>query len=247
MENEKQEVESRVAWIRRILATSQMEGIVVGNSGGKDSATVLALSKLATKNVLSVIMPSRSLNSDETAAKRVTEKLEIANIKVELSRVYDLLQEEIFKAVKITNQKAYFNIKPRLRMTVLYTIAQCKHYLVAGTGNRSEIALGYFTKWGDGACDFNPIADLTVQEVRRLGTYLGVPKSIINKAPSAGLFYGQTDESELGLKYETIDEYLLTGICEDSEIKAKIENYQQGSRHKRRMPILYPEVINPEE
>lgn len=246
MENENREVEARVAWIQQILATSQMGGIVVGNSGGKDSATVLALCKLATKNVLSIIMPCRSLNSDETAAKRVTEKLEVENIKVDLSKIYDLLQEEIFKAVKITNQKAYLNIKPRLRMTVLYTLAQCKHYLVAGTGNRSEIALGYFTKWGDGACDFNPIADLTVKEVRQLGVYLGIPKNIINKLPSAGLFYGQTDEGELGLKYGTIDEYLLTGVCEDSAIKAKIEAYRQGSRHKRSMPLLYPEVINPE-
>jgi len=246
MESENYEVEKRVAWIQQILTTSQLEGIVVGNSGGKDSATVLALSKLATKNVLSVIMPCKSLNSDATAAKSVAKKFEVENIRIDLSKSYDLLQEEIFKAVKITNQKAYFNLKPRLRMTVLYTVAQCKNYLVAGTGNRSEIELGYFTKWGDGACDFNPIADLTVEEVRRLGTYLGVPKSIINKAPSAGLFYGQTDEGELGLKYSDIDKYLLTGICEDPAIKIKIEAYQRGSRHKRRLPLMYPEVISPE-
>jgi NAD+ synthase len=246
MENENREVEARVAWIQQILVTSRLEGIVVGNSGGKDSATVLALSKLATKNVVSVIMPCKSLNSDAAAAKSVAEKFEVENIKVELSKVYDLLQEEIFKAVKITNQKAYLNLKPRLRMAVLYTVAQCKHYLVAGTGNRSEIELGYFTKWGDGACDFNPIADLTVEEVRCLGTYLGVPKSIINKAPSAGLFYGQTDEGELGLKYAEIDKYLLTEVCEDLAIKAKIEAYRYGSRHKRRLPLMYPEAINPE-
>ena len=245
MENESQEVEKRVAWIQQILETSHTEGIVAGNSCGKYSATVLALSKLATKKVLGVIMPCKSLNSDATAAKRIAGKFEVENIKIDLSRSYDLLQEEIFKAVKITDQKAYFNIKPRLRMTVLYTVAQCKHYLVAGTGNRSEIELGYFTKWGDGACDFDPIADLTVEEVRRLGTYLGVPKNIINKAPSAGLFYGQTDEGELGLKYSDIDRYLLTGLCEDPVAKAKIEAYQHGSRHKRRMPFLYPEVINP--
>jgi len=246
MENENYEVKKRVTWIQQILATSHLDGIVVGNSGGKDSATVLALSKLATKNVLSVIMPCKSLNSDEATAKRIAAKFEVESIKVELSRSYDLLQEEIFKAVKTTNQKAYLNIKPRLRMTVLYTVAQCKHYLVAGTGNRSEIELGYFTKWGDGVCDFDPIADLTVEEVRRLGTYLGVPKSIINKPPSAGLFYGQTDEGELGLKYSDIDKYLLTGVCEDPAIKVKIEAYQQGSRHKRRTPLMYPEEINPE-
>jgi NAD+ synthase len=247
MKNEECEVKERGEWIKRVLENSGAKGLVVGNSGGKDSATVLALSKKATDKVIGVIMPSLSLNSDESSAKRVAEKFGIKSIKVDLSRSYNLLQEEIFKEIKISNQKAYLNIKPRLRMIVLYTVAQCYGYLVAGTGNKSERELGYFTKWGDGACDFNPIADLTVREVKLLGTYLGVPRSVINKVPSAGLFYGQTDEGELGLKYEEIDEYLLKGICKSQEIKEKIEAYRKGSDHKRRLPLMYPEIIKAED
>ena len=247
MNNLECEVGKRVEWIQKVLENAHSCGIVVGNSGGKDSATVIALSKRATDNVIGVIMPSFSLNSDESSAKRVAEKFNIKTVKVNLSKSYELLQNEIFKAIKITDPKAYYNIKPRLRMTVLYTIAQCNNYLVAGTGNRSEIELGYFTKWGDGACDFNPIADLVVKQVRELGAYLGVPKSIITKAPSAGLFYGQTDEKELGLSYDIIDEYLLTGNCELEEARNKIDYYNNKSKHKRRMPLMYPEILKTED
>ena len=125
-------------------------------------------------------------------------------------------------------------------MTTLYTIAAAEGRLVAGTGNRSEAYMGYFTKWGDGACDFNPIADLTATEVLDFLRWLGAPRSIIEKAPSAGLFDGQTDEKEMGVTYRAIDEYLTEGIATDEDL-AIIERYHSRSEHKRRpIPVYTP-------
>ncbi|MCL2282313.1 MAG: NAD(+) synthase, partial [Fibromonadales bacterium] len=128
------------------------------------------------------------------------------------------------------------NIAPRLRMTTLYAIAANENRLVAGTGNLSEIYMGYFTKWGDGAFDFNPISDLTVTEVYEFLHFLNAPDFIISKAPSAGLFDGQTDESEMGIAYSSIDEFLLNGTASERDI-AIIERFHKASEHKRRPHI----------
>ena len=130
------------------------------------------------------------------------------------------------------------NMNPRLRMIALYTLAQTKNYLVAGTGNRSERYMGYFTKWGDGGCDFNPIADLTVKEVYEFLEYLGAPEEIIKKAPSAALFEGQTDEQEMGVSYAAIDRYLLTGEANDHD-KAIIDRFHSRSAHKLVPAVIY--------
>ena len=131
------------------------------------------------------------------------------------------------------NHAAISNIAPRLRMTTLYAIGASENRLVAGTGNRSERYMGYFTKWGDGACDFNPIADLLVYEIYEFLEYLGAPESIIKKAPSAGLFDGQTDESEMGVSYAAIDRYIMTGEATDHD-REIIERFHSRSEHKRR-------------
>ncbi|MBR6430004.1 MAG: NAD(+) synthase, partial [Oscillospiraceae bacterium] len=115
----------------------------------------------------------------------------------------------------------------------LYTVAAAESRLVAGTGNRSESYMGYFTKWGDGASDFNPISDLTATEVFAFLRYLGAPASIVEKAPSAGLFDGQTDEQEMGVTYRAIDEYLTEGTAREED-RAVIERYHARSEHKRR-------------
>ena len=117
-------------------------------------------------------------------------------------------------------------------MTTLYAIAQSRGYLVAGTGNKSEYYMGYFTKWGDGAYDFNPIADLSVTEIYEFLTYLKAPENIIKKAPSAGLFEVQTDEAEMGLSYADIDAWLLRREGSAATI-AKIEAMHEKSAHKR--------------
>ena len=131
------------------------------------------------------------------------------------------------------------NINPRLRMITLYTVGQSENRLVAGTGNRSEATMGYFTKWGDGAYDFNPIADLTVKEIFEFLEFLGAPRCIIDKAPSAALFEGQTDEQEMGITYASIDSYLLEGKAHSEADTELIERRYNATAHKRRMPITY--------
>ena len=130
------------------------------------------------------------------------------------------------------------NIAPRLRMVTLYGVAAAEGRLVAGTGNASEAYMGYFTKWGDGAHDFNPIADLTVTEIYAFLRYLNAPKAILEKAPSAGLFEGQTDESEMGVTYAAIDRYLTTGEASEAD-RAVIEKFHARSEHKRRPIAVY--------
>ena len=135
---------------------------------------------------------------------------------------------------------AKINIAPRLRMTALYAVAAEEGLLVAGTGNRSERYMGYYTKWGDGASDFNPIADLTAGEVFAFLEYLGAPRQIIDKAPSAGLFDGQTDEQEMGVSYAAIDEFILAGTANETD-RAIIERYHRQSEHKRTGTAVYTE------
>jgi len=157
--------------------------------------------------------------------------------KVDLTKTAEVLKKALGEASKIT-ASAEANIAPRLRMTALYALAATEGRLVAGTGNRSERHMGYFTKWGDGAFDFNPIADLTVTEIYKFLIHLDAPKRIINKAPSAGLFDGQTDEADMGVTYKAIDEYLQSGVCNPEDME-KIANYHRVSAHKRNPPALY--------
>jgi NAD+ synthase len=129
------------------------------------------------------------------------------------------------------------NLKPRLRMTTLYFLANTLNYLVAGTGNRSEIAIGYFTKWGDGGVDLLPLGRLTKRQVRGIAEELGVPKTIIDKPPSAGLWAGQKDEEEIGFGYAELDRYLAEGPPGAAPALAmRIERLVRGSEHKREMP-----------
>lgn len=235
----KKEVENRVNWIREILAKAHANGIVIGNSGGKDCTLVEILSKMVTDNVLSVIMPcesKRNYNIDRDHALLVAEKYDIKTIEVDITEAKLALKSALTPIIGEEVPMAYGNMNPRLRMTVLYTIAQTYNYLVAGTGNASERFMGYFTKWGDGAFDFNPIADLTVAEVYEMLEYLEAPREIIDKAPSAGLFDGQTDEDEMGVKYSDVDEYIKTGKCANQD---KIIGANKRTEHKRVPSPIY--------
>ena len=233
MRDYKQETEKRVAFIRSLLEESHCRGIVFGNSGGKDCALVGILCKLACENTVSVMMPAGSkinLTTDLQDARALCESFAIENRLVDLT---ETKEAEIAALSKVTelNSQALTNLAPRLRMTTLYAIGAAEGRLVAGTGNRSERFMGYFTKWGDGGCDFNPISDLTVGEVYEFLRYLGAPSSIIEKAPSAGLFEGQTDEKEMGVTYAAIDRYILTGEASDED-RAIIERYHSRALHK---------------
>ena len=233
MRDYQKEEERRVAFIRACLKTSGAKGIVYGNSGGKDCSLVGILCKKACDDTVSVMMPCHSsvnFGQDMADAEKLCKAFGIENRTVNLSAPRDALTTAVEKATTM-NDVALTNIAPRLRMTTLYAIAAAEGRLVAGTGNRSERYLGYFTKWGDGACDFNPISDLTVTEVYEFLRYFGAPASIIEKAPSAGLFEGQTDEKEMGVKYSTVDAY-LAGEAVSEQDKAIIARYHARSLHK---------------
>ncbi len=139
----------------------------------------------------------------------------------------------------VNKKLAEANLKPRLRMLALYYSANQLGYLVVGTGNRSEISIGYFTKYGDGAVDILPLGNLVKRQVRELAIYLDIPKEIIQKPPSAGLWVGQTDEGELGITYEELDHYLITGQAAE-EVKKKVDARITGSAHKRALPAIPP-------
>lgn len=238
----KQELELRmneaIEWIKEYVNNSGANGVVVGNSGGKDSATVIAMSvkALGKEKVLTISMPCNSINADYDDAKLVADTFGVRFIKNDLTKTYEKLEEGLNKSIKQLGlnelaKEAKINIKPRLRMVTLYAIAQTLGYLVIGTGNLCEAMVGYTTKWGDSACDFNPIANFTVPEVLAIGKMLGVPDKIINKPPNDGLG-GQTDEEKLGVKYTQIAEMIEIGKTEKEAKKIIIEKYNK-SKHKR--------------
>lgn len=234
------ELEKRVAFIKEKLSQSGCKGIVFGNSGGKDCALVGILCKKACADTVGVIMPCESsvnFGSDMDDGNALADKFGIETRIVDITAVKKAEMEALSTATTL-NSIAITNIAPRLRMTTLYAIGASEGRLVAGTGNRSERYMGYFTKWGDGAFDFDPIADLTVGEVYEFLEYLGAPESIIKKAPSAGLFEGQTDEQDMGVTYKAIDEYILTGKA-TPEDKAIIDRYHARSEHKRAPLAVY--------
>ncbi len=242
MRNYEKELAERVEFIQKALRESGATGIIFGNSGGKDCALVGILCKKACDNTVAIQMPccsKRNFGSDMDDALAVAKQFGIETRTFDLTSVRESLIS-VFGENVVLNNAALSNIAPRLRMTTLYTIGAAENRLVAGTGNRSERYMGYFTKHGDGAADFNPISDLTVTEVYEFLRYLGAPASIIEKAPSAGLFEGQTDEEEMGITYKSIDNFLLHGET-TAEDMAIIERYHTRSEHKRRPLLVFRE------
>lgn len=236
------EYENRIAFIRKMVESSHASGVVFGNSGGKDSALVGILCKAACDNTVGIIMPCASKRNyalDADDGRVLAEQYGIETRTVDLTPVREAEMRELSKVTALNNA-AITNIAPRLRMTTLYAVAASENRLVAGTGNRSEAYMGYFTKWGDGAHDFNPISDLTVKEIFEFLEYLKAPRCIIDKAPSAGLFDGQTDEDEMGVTYRAIDEYLLSGTASEADL-AVIKRFHERSEHKRRPIAKYRE------
>ena len=236
------EFEKRVDWIRSLVESAHADGVVFGNSGGKDSALVGVLCKAACENTVGVLLPcgsKRSYGADADDGRALAEAFGIETRVVDLGKTRESLIAALGEAAAL-NDAALTNLAPRLRMTALYAVAAAENRLVAGTGNRSEIYMGYFTKWGDGSSDFDPIADLTAGEVFEFLEYLKAPRRIIDKAPSAGLFDGQTDEQDMGVSYRAIDEWILCGTGEEKDL-AVIERCHARSEHKRRPIATYGE------
>ena len=237
-------------WLRQRATAAGARGLVVGLSGGIDSAVVVRLCQMATPGqVLGVIMPCHSDPQDETDARLVADHFGVPVARVDLEQPYEQfigilrgaltsLPEDMAAGSTpsgdIKARVPVANVKPRLRMATLYFIANSLNYLVVGTGNRSELTIGYFTKYGDGGVDVLPIGSLLKSEVRKLARELGVPQPIIDKAPSAGLWMGQTDEEEMGFTYADLERYLTDGP--DSvppALALRLERMIRSTEHKR--------------
>lgn len=237
------EFADRVSYIRELVEKSGVSGIVYGNSGGKDCSLVGILCKFACENTVGIMMPcasKRNFEQDMKDAKEVSEHFGIQSRVIDLTDVRQCVMDRL-SAITTLTPAAVNNIAPRLRMTTLYAVAASENRLVAGTGNRSEAYMGYFTKWGDGACDFNPISDLTATEVIEFLKWLTAPACVINKAPSAGLFDEQTDEDEMGVTYNAIDTYILTGEASERDKKV-IDRFHRVSEHKRSGISMFKKV-----
>jgi len=246
-------------FIESSLIESNTHGLVLGLSGGLDSSTTAILcSQVVNKDkILGLVMPGKNTSSaDVKDAVRLAENLGINHQIIPI----DLLIEPVIAACSESLRHNYVkmaiaNLKPRMRMMVLYYHANAMNRLVIGTGNRTELLVGYFTKYGDGGVDILPIGGLYKTEVRLIAEYLNVPKKILEKKPTAGLWPGQTDEEELGIKYDLLDEilYLLTEkkmkenetakkleISLDKVVKVKI--MMLTAEHKLKTPPI-PQII----
>jgi NAD+ synthase len=222
-------------WIKERVEEAGAEGVVLGMSGGLDSSVAAVLAKRGLGDgVLGLIMPCHSDPTDVEHAQLVAAKFGIEIEYVDLSPVFDRLLE----ALPSGDRVAAGNLKARLRMAVWYHFANSRNYLVIGTGNKSEIMVGYTTKYGDGGADILPLGRLLKKQVRELARELSIPQEIITKPPSAGLWEGQTDEGEMGISYDELDSILMaiesgdTGGC-DQEALARVRAMMAASQHKR--------------
>lgn len=236
-------------FLQEKLKETKTKGFVIGLSGGVDSAVVskLCVNAIRKEKVLCIFLPEKATPKDDYEdvkkfAKSLGVKFKIANISEIVSKISEL--------IKVDNLKARANLKARIRMAILFSYANSLNYLVAGTSNKSELLIGYFTKFGDGASDLLPIGDLYKTQVWQLANLLEIPKNIIKKTPTAGLIPNQTDEGELGIKYEILDK-ILFGIelkLSNEEIAKKvgiakkevvrIDNLVKITSHKRRFPPI---------
>lgn len=224
-------------------------GVIVGLSGGIDSTLVanLACEALGKDRVFGIIMPSTTTpTEDKIHGVEIAQKL---GIKYKEIAIDSILNEYLSLTQLGENELAIGNLKARIRMTIIYYYANAYNYIVSGTGNKSEILIGYFTKYGDGACDIEPIGDLYKKEVYKLSQHINISPDILQKPPRAGLWNNQTDEDEIGMGYDLIDEILYLSAeknIKDSEIAKKLDislddvlmiiDKVNRSKHKNKIP-----------
>jgi NAD+ synthase len=232
-------------WIKKQVEEANAKGVVFGLSGGVDSSVVSVLCKnVFPKEHLALILPCFSSKKDLDDAELVVKKFDLNYKIINLEDVF-LVFSKILGFDLQDKELAVVNIKPRLRMITLYYFANKLNYLVVGTGNKSELTMGYFTKYGDGGVDILPLGDLTKTEVYKLAKVLNIPQRIIKKPPSAGLWPGQTDEGEMGIKYKLLDEIIYSieenhGLKKfDKNVVEKVLKKKKQSLHKLNPPKVF--------
>ena len=240
-----------VEFIADIVAEAGAEGAVLGLSGGIDSTTTayLAVEALGADGLHGLLMPSEvNADADETDAERVAESLGIEYNVVDINPIVDSFVEAAPEEAA-DDRMALGNVRVRTRAVLNYFVANAEDRVVLGTGNRSEAATGYYTKYGDQAVDCNPIGNLYKCQVRQLARQLGVPEDLVTRTPTAGMWEGQTDEAEMGLGYDEVDAILALHVdgpfsksatrrtlgVPESAIERVAELYER-SKHKRAMP-----------
>ena len=236
--NTEQLADKLTSWIRDKVLAAGYKGVVAGMSGGLDSSVLAVLCYRAfPQSMFGVLMPCYSSQEDREHALATASKFSIPTKTVVLDTVFDTLLQVLpsDKGDPAVSRLAKANLKSRLRMLTLYYFANQLKYMVVGAGNRSELAVGYFTKYGDGGVDILPLGNLVKRQVRELASILGIPQQIIDKPVSAGLWQGQTDEAELGFTYEERDRYLVTGEASD-ELIEKSKPMIAAADHKRLPP-----------
>lgn len=256
LDRDYEEIEKKlINWIKTEIKKADAKGAVIGLSGGIDSSVTSLLCKKAfPENTLGLIIPCQSSPEDRVDAVKHAEKFKIEYKDIDLTPVYEqflesinkndeeLRLDKIIKNNTINKEEqslklSLANMKPRLRMILLYYYANLNNYLVVGTDNRSELKLGYFTKYGDGGIDIAPLGNLLKLEVRGLAREMEIDKKIITKAPSAGLWENQNDQTEIGLSYREIDNYLAYGEG-DKKTAEIIESISTKNEHKLKMPAI---------
>ena len=242
----KNETNKVVEFIRNYYKKNNLGGVILGISGGKDSGVVAALftKALGSENVIGVTLPCHSREEDKIDAKLVSDYYGFKLINFDITSTFDSFKEELNNLGDFTSEQTKnsdINLKPRLRMATLYYLAALyssikgKTYLVAGTSNKCELFVGYFTKGGDSVHDISTIADFTVDEVIAIGEYLNVPKKVLYKTPDDGLS-NQSDEDKLGVKYKEIATYIEDPNKVDEKSRVKIKTLHNNNLHKFNIP-----------
>lgn len=238
-------------WIKNYVKSADAKGVVLGLSGGIDSSVTASLSvnALGKENVLGLGLPCHSIPEDLEDAKLIAKSLGITFKILDLTSTYDEMISVFNTKIK-SNDLSLANLKPRLRMATVYFVGQSKGYLAVGTGNRTELAIGYFTKYGDGGVDFEPIGALYKCEVREVAKVLQIPEKIIIRPPSAGLWKGQTDEGEIGMTYDLLDDilYRLDHRLDLNDLNVEdveeVLKMMKSAEHKNKMPPSFEIIKN---
>ena len=222
-------------FLKDYLANSHCQKYILGISGGVDSSLCAALIKKAVgkDKLLCVIIPIESNKDDIDDALNIVKDLDLNYILFDGSKTYQEYIKEYQKLGYSLDRATLGNLKARMRMSILYAFAQDQHGLVVGTDNADERYVGYFTKYGDGAADLLPIAHLLKGEVVEAAKIMGINTKLAERVPTAGLYVGQTDETEMGVKYAILDAYLRGEKVSEEDTK-RIKHLHDISEHKRK-------------